>query len=110
MTTVDPAPIVLDPDVEPALPLGPAGPEALTTDRLRVEVLLALEELLAGLVYDRDASPTIEAELETLTGWIVDRWKEGRRDVMGAAMADVEALELSQAAIVELSAAHATFV
>ncbi|MBY0397555.1 MAG: hypothetical protein K2X91_13960 [Thermoleophilia bacterium] len=76
--------------------------DPLTPDeRLRAELLLQLPAA-DGTDYDYDP--------EALAAWIVDQVALARRTAVLEAVGDVEALELSQAAIVELSAAHATFV
>lgn len=79
--------------------------EPLSADgRLRVELLL---QLPARFV---DAKPDYDYDPEALADWLVAQVAGARRAAVLEAVGDVDALELSQAAIVELAAAHATFV
>lgn len=80
---------------------------ALTPDaRIRVEALFAISE--RGRQFAADAA-AVRAHDEALADWIVNLVAGARRDAVLEAVGDVDALELSQAAIVELAAAHATF-
>lgn len=79
--------------------------DPLTADeRLRAELLLQLPAR-----FD-DAKPDYDYDPAALAAWIVDQVAAARRTAVLEAVGDVDALELSQAAIVELAAAHATFV
>lgn len=75
--------------------------------RLRVEALFAIAERGRQFAGDDDA---VRRHDEALAAWIVDLVVSARRDAVLEAVGDVDALEQSQAAIVELAAAHATFV
>lgn len=84
--------------------------EPLSADgRLRAEVLLQLPGREAMLP-DSAAWSDPDYDPEALADWIVAQVAGARRAAVLEAVGDVDALELSQAAIVELAAAHATFV
>lgn len=93
-----------------------AGADApLTVDeRIRVEAMLAIEEHVRLLDEARmnvaRSALRPDAHSAALADWIVGLVADARRSAVLEAVGDVDALETSQAAIVELAAAHATFV
>lgn len=102
--------MILDPALELTQPLDdadiPTPREPLPADaRLRVEAHMQID-LLLEQPYRPDQP---DVAIARLVEWIVDLVAGARRDAVLEAVGDVEALELTQAAIVELAAAHATF-
>lgn len=104
--------MTLDPSLEETQPHTPTALDdvprnPLSADaRIRVEALFAIAE--RGRQFAADAR-TARRHDEALADWIVNLVAGARRDAVLEAVGDVEQLELSQAAIVELAAAHATF-
>jgi hypothetical protein len=92
---------------QPLTELPPSSRKALPPEaRIRVEALFQISERRRQPHGDAAEVRRLD---EALAEWIAGVYLEGRRAGVLEAAGDVDALEQSQAAIVELAAAHATF-
>lgn len=112
---------------DPTTPEAPASSSRSRIGQFRAELLLQLldvgfhvqrSDAPAGEpsstfpdldLYDR-VEPDLDYKPAALADWAAGVLAEVERDAIQLAAGDVEALELSQAAIIELAAAYATFV